>query len=368
MSSNAVSTGGIAENPTALRIVLKKIEGLDLPNVHSTPPSTFVVVRVDDKTKHKTKIVKKNTNPEWIENDSIKMLISPSSDIRVQVYRRGRFFTRFLFSKQHYFLGGISLPFGDLAMAQLRQGSEYLLASATASGGSIRIVSSVESTISTIAELGLASQDEDLDRIDRALRRRDGDSAPFQSTSQVVDQVEGVASDAQAVVAAAQQVESATGIQVLGNALQYLDGLVKIVDNVADAHPMLKLGWTLLSSVYKTLQAQSMEDEVMHALAIDLRDMLGYARRCTKAQIDGTTDILVEVGRVVSDAATIIDKRMKHGFTGRAATLAFQGSHKQIKDCQNRLAKLQGKLGLNLQVKTHELQDKTHRITVLEGE
>ncbi|KIK76044.1 hypothetical protein PAXRUDRAFT_835484, partial [Paxillus rubicundulus Ve08.2h10] len=45
-------------------------------------------------------------------------------------------------------------------------------------------------------------------------------------------------------------------IAPLGQALRLM---IKLIDNVADAHPLLKVGWTLLSSVYTVSLVQTLE-------------------------------------------------------------------------------------------------------------
>ncbi|KAI0059572.1 WD40 repeat-like protein [Artomyces pyxidatus] len=298
-------------------------------------------------------------------NESVKLFLRPSSTIQVQVHRQSRFH---LGRKgETYLLGEISKRLVDLASIT-EQGYTYPLTVTGESSGSIRITLSVEQTISSLAELGLASAAADLDRADHALDRLNKPS----NTSGLLQSVSAAVGDAQSVDAAVQQVTRATGTEILGSALQFLDVLVQVVDGFADVrveilllrvltrwylqvHPIFRLSWTLLSTVYKTLKAQAVEDEAMRDLAIDLRDMLGYARRCTNVKkIDGTTDILVEVGRLVSDGAIIIDERMRHGFIGRTVTSMYRDTQKRIQDCRDRLSKLQGKFSVSLQIGIHD--------------
>jgi len=64
-------------------------------------------------------------------------------------------------------------------------------------------------------------------------------------------------------------------IQPLGDVLQ---AIVTIMDSIADAHPILKVAWTVLSSVYKAVKAQGILDEKVRDLTDALKEVLFVAK------------------------------------------------------------------------------------------
>ncbi|KAJ7916702.1 hypothetical protein B0H13DRAFT_1997301 [Mycena leptocephala] len=74
------------------------------------------------------------------------------------------------------------------------------------------------------------------------------DSRVLAASSNVVDQGLSAATTAQS---AYQRVQSFSDMVWVGAALKSVDVLVKFVDGITDAHPAFKLGWTILSYVYK---------------------------------------------------------------------------------------------------------------------
>ncbi|KIJ13343.1 hypothetical protein PAXINDRAFT_13906 [Paxillus involutus ATCC 200175] len=73
----------------------------------------------------------------------------------------------------------------------------------------------------------------------------------------------------------------------LGQALRLM---IKLIDNVAEAHPFLTVGWSLLSSVYTAVQQQRLDDHDVWGLAESLRELVGVAGDCLVAEIKGTPD------------------------------------------------------------------------------
>ncbi|KAF8833080.1 hypothetical protein BDN67DRAFT_834011 [Paxillus ammoniavirescens] len=111
----------------------------------------------------------------------------------------------------------------------------------------------------------------------------------------------------------------------LGHALRLM---IKLIDNVADAHPMLKLGWTLLSSVYKAIQQQKMDDRDIQGLAEDLRELVGVASDCPVAEIKGTPDVIQSIERFALQVASLIDEYTRNPFLG--AGRQHQGSDHNV--------------------------------------
>ncbi|KIJ18422.1 hypothetical protein PAXINDRAFT_8670 [Paxillus involutus ATCC 200175] len=118
--------------------------------------------------------------------------------------------------------------------------------------------------------------DASLDRLDNNQRLTDG-----------LDNVDQAISSVQAVNSTLQTYGQY--IVPLGQTLQLMK---KLIDNVADAHPFLKVGWTLLSSVYTVVQQQQLNDRDIQGLAESLREVVGVATDCPVAEIKGTPDVI----------------------------------------------------------------------------
>ena len=101
---------------------------------------------------------------------------------------------------------------------------------------------------------------------------------------------------------------------------------------------MLKVSWTVLSSVYKvlflsrcvgkpdsvsslvyqTVKQQMSQDDDVHTLAESLYEMMGVAAHCVDlSRIDGTTDVVAEIGTVSLEVASLIDEYIRHSFIGK---------------------------------------------------
>lgn len=105
------------------------------------------------------------------------------------------------------------------------------------------------------------------------------------------------------------------------------------------AHPILKVSWTVLSAVYKvsdslpffldvrrdkrtswcqTLEVQMFQDEAVLDLTESLREMLGIAATFPQLLIvKGTTDVIEEIGQVSLRVASLIDEYTRHSFLGQ---------------------------------------------------
>ncbi|KIJ05704.1 hypothetical protein PAXINDRAFT_21060 [Paxillus involutus ATCC 200175] len=103
-------------------------------------------------------------------------------------------------------------------------------------------------------------------------------------------------------------------IAPLGQALRLM---IKLIDTVAEAHPLLKVGWTLLSSVYRAVQEQRLNDDNVRGLAESLRELVGVAGDCPVAEIKGTPHVIESIERLVFEVASLIDEYTKSSFMGR---------------------------------------------------
>ncbi|KIK94239.1 hypothetical protein PAXRUDRAFT_828201, partial [Paxillus rubicundulus Ve08.2h10] len=127
----------------------------------------------------------------------------------------------------------------------------------------------------------------------------------------------------------------------LGQALQLMK---KLVDNVAEAHPLLKLGWTLLSSVYTAVQQQRLDDDNIRGLAESLRGLVGVASDCPVAQIKGTPDVIESIERLALEVASLIDEYTKSPFMLRLGSAQITDVTTRITRCQAELEDLHKKL------------------------
>ncbi|KIK75059.1 hypothetical protein PAXRUDRAFT_835819 [Paxillus rubicundulus Ve08.2h10] len=127
----------------------------------------------------------------------------------------------------------------------------------------------------------------------------------------------------------------------LGQALQLMK---KLVDNVAEAHPLLKLGWTLLSLVYTAVQQQRLNDDNVRGLAESLRELIGVASDCPVAEIKGTPHVIESIERLALEVASLIDEYTKSPFMLRLAKTQMTDVTTRITKCQAELKDLHEKL------------------------
>ncbi|KAF8833306.1 hypothetical protein BDN67DRAFT_781284 [Paxillus ammoniavirescens] len=166
------------------------------------------------------------------------------------------------------------------------------------------------------------------DWVDASLTRLDNN----QGLTEGFDSVDQAISSAQAVNSALQTYGQY--IVPLGQTLRLMK---KLIDNVADAHPFLKVGWTLLSSVYTAVQQQRLNDSDVHGLAESLRELIGVATHCPVVEIKGTPEVVESIVRLSLEVASLIDECTKGSFMMRL----IKG---QITDVKGRIAKCQGEL------------------------
>ncbi|KAF8838113.1 hypothetical protein BDN67DRAFT_124834, partial [Paxillus ammoniavirescens] len=130
-------------------------------------------------------------------------------------------------------------------------------------------------------------------------------------------------------------------IAPLGQALQLMK---KLIDNLAEAHPMLKLGWTLLSSVYTAVQEQRLNDDNVRGLAESLRELVGVASDCPVVEIKGTPDVIKSIERLALEVASLIDEYTKSSFAARVGMTQITDVTARITKCQAELKDVYEKL------------------------
>lgn len=76
------------------------------------------------------------------------------------------------------------------------------------------------------------------------------------------------------------------------------------------------------AALNQAAQKQMQQDDDIHGLAVDLRDMLAWADQCPDSSIvKNATDTVREMVRAVLEAASIIDERIVSSFAGTVDSL-----------------------------------------------
>ncbi|KIK81665.1 hypothetical protein PAXRUDRAFT_102350, partial [Paxillus rubicundulus Ve08.2h10] len=127
-------------------------------------------------------------------------------------------------------------------------------------------------------------------------------------------------------------------IAPLGQALRLM---VKLIDNLAEAHTFLKVGWSLLSSA---VQQQQLDDHDVRGLAKSLRELVGVASDCPVAEIKGTPDVIQGIERLAFEVASLIDEYTQSCFMVRLGKAQITDIRSRIKDCEVELKDLYEKL------------------------
>ncbi|KIJ16667.1 hypothetical protein PAXINDRAFT_168174, partial [Paxillus involutus ATCC 200175] len=153
-------------------------------------------------------------------------------------------------------------------------------------------------------------------------------------------------------------------IAPLGQALRLM---VKLIDNLAEAHPFLKVGWTLLSSVYTAVQQQRLDDRDVRGLAESLRELVGVASDCPVAEIKGTPDVIQSIERLAFEVASLIDEYTRSSFIVRLGKAQINDIRGRIKECQVELKDLYEKLRTRIMAYTAKhVKDMQERVKVVQ--
>ncbi|KAI0061060.1 WD40 repeat-like protein [Artomyces pyxidatus] len=106
---------------------------------------------------------------------------------------------------------------------------------------------------------------------------------------------------------------------------------------------------------YRVVRAQMDIDRSLTELAIQLCNMLAFAKECAELKkIEGKNDVIREVGQLVVQGAVLIDECMEHGLLGRTVYTSFLDVKTRMQECQTKLANLRGDLSLTLQIRTYQ--------------
>ncbi|KIM71636.1 hypothetical protein PILCRDRAFT_16881 [Piloderma croceum F 1598] len=178
------------------------------------------------------------------------------------------------------------------------------------------------------------------------------------------------ASDHIQAAASVAQTSSAV-IQTLGNCVrplgQALQLIAKIMDNIADVHPILKVSWTVLASVYKAIRGQMLQDDDVRGLAERLREMVGIAAEYPALPlIPGTTNVIEEVGHLSLQIALLIDECAKSSFIRRMAKSQLSDAMKsRIMEyetcCRDLMGKFDRRVGMDMNKKVVRIEEGVDR-------
>ncbi|KAF8196089.1 ectomycorrhiza-induced ankyrin-domain/NACHT-domain-containing protein [Pholiota molesta] len=158
-------------------------------------------------------------------------------------------------------------------------------------------------------------------------------------------------------------------LDVLNGALQVTKN---IMDIVADAHPAVKASWTFMSAVYTAVQQAQLLDDDVRALAENLRETLGVAKeKPDLLVIEGTDDVIEEIGRTSLKIASLIREYTRLRFAGRVMKYQITSDmQSRIAQCQKSCDELKVKfdrrmnMDTNRQIKTikdGQLADKIYQ-------
>jgi hypothetical protein len=76
------------------------------------------------------------------------------------------------------------------------------------------------------------------------------------------------------------------------------------------------------------------QDDAVRDLAKSLYEMMGVAARCADlSRIDGTTDVVAEIGKVSLEVASLIDEYTRHSFVGKLISASCFHYHVHFLTC-----------------------------------
>ncbi|KIJ13345.1 hypothetical protein PAXINDRAFT_13908 [Paxillus involutus ATCC 200175] len=306
---------------------------LCLPNARYQKNNKKIEISVDDKVEWSYKWTDTFTPP--LNKD---LLLPPSSTVKITLSGKHRL--------RRHVLGSYSGRIVDLLDKEtpLRLEDSRRVACA--------IINIRLSPVVDYQQAWSASVDASLARLDDKPRLTEG-----------LDDVDQVISSVQALNSALQTLGQY--IAPLGQALRLM---AKLIDNVTEVgvfifefkslsdrtqpFPLLKVGWTLLSSVYTAVQQQRLDDGDVRGLAESLRELVGVASDCPVAEIEGTPDVISGIARLALEVASLIDEYTRSCFMMRLGKAQVTDIRERIKQCQVKLKDLYKPLGMRIIVYT----------------
>ncbi|KAF8199449.1 ankyrin repeat-containing domain protein [Pholiota molesta] len=287
----------------------------DLENGSHPGADYFVKVYVDDEKEKVAKSEKKRSvlPPRWEWPEDQKFLLHPSSTIKIVIYRN-RLVGKVIVG-QH--IGKV--------FELLENDTPLDLGNDTGN----EIVSKVKISLSLIQE-------------------------PEDSFKRLMETVD-------ANVSRLKNSQVPAVVSTLGNALLLTKS---IVDAAANAHPILKISWTVMSSVYSAVSKTKDMDGVVEDVAESLRELLGVAKEYSGLPvIEGTTNVIEEVGRMSLKVMSLIDEYTRLFFIRRTLnTQLFDDMKSRITQCQKSCNDLKQKLDTRIGIDTNRQGARTEAV------
>ncbi|KZP10797.1 hypothetical protein FIBSPDRAFT_899444 [Athelia psychrophila] len=143
------------------------------------------------------------------------------------------------------------------------------------------------------------------------------------------------------------------GLQIF----QILEKIVPAIDTISDAHPVLKMTWTVLSAAFKAVKSQMDQDAAVCDLAKSLQEILGAANVCPElARIEDTDDVITEIRRAALEGALLIAEYVgTTSLAGRTAKHQLSDMSDRITQCQKQYTDLGGKFDRRVQLETRAM-------------
>ncbi|KAH9477165.1 Vegetative incompatibility protein HET-E-1 [Psilocybe cubensis] len=141
-------------------------------------------------------------------------------------------------------------------------------------------------------------------------------------------------------------------MSVLGPILQNTRTLMDIV---ADANPILKISWTVISRVYDATQDTEIKDQSIRELAETLREMLATANeKLDLPRIPDAVDIIKEIGLQSIQVASLVHEYTRSSFAVRTLKLGAGSMSERIEACQSRCLALKDRFYERVQLETNK--------------
>ncbi|KAI0345513.1 hypothetical protein BDW22DRAFT_882923 [Trametopsis cervina] len=291
--------------------LIARVEGMKLFGVREhiqRPPHSFITIAVDGEQQIQTPISEDTLSPTWSFSSPLKLMVRASSIITCSVYREHMVLSK-LGNKNHY-CGQVEMELQtvltDPYMRHPVQVPWY----------------SREENLELSVQITLEPTFRQDMLLEHAAETLQGHRQRHDST------------------------KSNTAMSLIGFAVENLDQLVNIVDGLVEIHPMCKVAWMILGSVYKAFKNQHELDGHSKRLAAELKETLAYAKECRDLKaIPEATDVILEIAKLVVQSASVFDAHMKHSITTRTVIgAANKTNQNRLLACDEQLKVLRKKL------------------------
>ncbi|KIJ94632.1 hypothetical protein K443DRAFT_354461 [Laccaria amethystina LaAM-08-1] len=126
-----------------------------------------------------------------------------------------------------------------------------------------------------------------------------------------------------------------------------------IMDNLSEAHPILKASWTVVSSLYQVVRETDLQDKAIQELATTLREILATTKAIPNLQeIPDTINVIKEINRQSLEVAVLIQEYTKLHFAVRTFRISVD-LKSRIDKCRSKWVDLHEKLFNRIAVDTN---------------